>query len=450
MFQKRRGGNYNYKYKYGKNFLFVYLFMSLGAGLQVSGSNWDIIWHAFNHVETFFTPPHSVIYSGVVLASGSIIYGTASLLYNKKYTHYHRIIGQNNNESDKISRLSLSSFSSAIIVSPLYLALIGVILQLSAGPFDFWWHNNFGFDGLLSPPHSILASGMLLASVGALVGVFQIYKHENRMNNKINSKSIEVSSALTIAFSVLWMVSIGIIFMFTLPFSKGQYFDFNPDPLAGLIANATLIPFVTGLIFFATSKILLNANDKEVVKKDTFSTVTRNYWRRFPLMFTTITGSAMLIQITTTITSNPYFISNLYLYILNILPAIVCDILIFKYIQGASNSDKRIIKSNKLVSTMIRIINGRDQKQISLIVSVIMSVLYITIFYPWSFDLYKHYFFGPDENVVMRNISFFQNLFLTVVLPIIIPYAVVMSILGGLIMNKLMKCNFVKNINLPS
>ena len=188
MFQKRRESNHNYEFKYGKGFLFVYLSISLGTGLQVSGSNWDIIWHGLNHVETFFTPPHSVIYSGVILTSGPIIYGIALVLYNKRYRHYHIGTGQNNNNSgSKISGLSLSSFSSAIAVLPLYLALIGVMLQLSAGPFDFWWHNNFGFDGLLSPPHSILTSGMLLALLGALVGVFQIDKHENKKRNKINN-----------------------------------------------------------------------------------------------------------------------------------------------------------------------------------------------------------------------------------------------------------------------
>jgi hypothetical protein len=37
--------------------------------------------------------------------------------------------------------------------------------------FDFWWHYQFGFDGLLSPPHAVLAAGMLMAALGALIGV---------------------------------------------------------------------------------------------------------------------------------------------------------------------------------------------------------------------------------------------------------------------------------------
>jgi hypothetical protein len=158
-------------------------------------------------------------------------------------------------------------------------------------------------------------------------------------------------------------------------------------------------------------------------------------------MFTTITASVMFLQIITTITSNPYFINDLYLYLLNVLPALICDILLFKYIQSTGSNNKEIIKTktNKLFFRLIQVFTEKDNKQKSLIVSTIMSVFYITIFYPWSFDLYKHYFFGLDENVVMRNISIFQYLFLTNILPVIIPYAVIMSILGGLIMSKIMK-----------
>ena len=58
----------------------IYLLISIGVSLQISGSNWDIVWHGVGNVETFFTPPHSVIYSGVVLAIGSVIGGTIQLI----------------------------------------------------------------------------------------------------------------------------------------------------------------------------------------------------------------------------------------------------------------------------------------------------------------------------------------------------------------------------------
>ena len=30
---------------------------------------------------------------------------------------------------------------------------MGPIIEIFSGGFDSWWHYNFGFDGLLSPPH---------------------------------------------------------------------------------------------------------------------------------------------------------------------------------------------------------------------------------------------------------------------------------------------------------
>jgi hypothetical protein len=120
--------------------LLIYFLLSVGASLQISGSNWDIVWHGIGNVETFFTPPHSVIYSGVALAIGSTIGGfvqTANIILQQKK--------------------GAMWFISVPLSLPfsLKLAAMGCILQLSAGPLDFWWHSQFGFDGLLSPPHSV-------------------------------------------------------------------------------------------------------------------------------------------------------------------------------------------------------------------------------------------------------------------------------------------------------
>ena len=50
------------------NLLWVYFLVSIGVALQVGAANWDIIWHGIVNVESFFTPPHSVLYSGVGLS----------------------------------------------------------------------------------------------------------------------------------------------------------------------------------------------------------------------------------------------------------------------------------------------------------------------------------------------------------------------------------------------
>ena len=53
--------------------------------MQVSGANWDVIWHGIVNVESFFTPPHTVIYSGVAIALISTVVALAiSLRENQK------------------------------------------------------------------------------------------------------------------------------------------------------------------------------------------------------------------------------------------------------------------------------------------------------------------------------------------------------------------------------
>src|SRR5918995_728554 len=151
--------------------LLIYFLLSVGVSLQISGSNWDIVWHGIGNVETFFTPPHSVIYSGVALAIGSIIWG---------FVQTANIIRQQKKDA------------------------MGCILQLSAGPLDFWWHSQFGFDGLLSPPHSVLAVGMLMAALGALIGIYSHYSYQAKSSNKINNTLHLLFSKLSLFVGFGW------------------------------------------------------------------------------------------------------------------------------------------------------------------------------------------------------------------------------------------------------
>ncbi|MGH9954779.1 MAG: hypothetical protein ACREAS_01385, partial [Nitrososphaera sp.] len=50
-----------------------YVLVSLGMLLAAAGGSWDITNHLLNKPETFFAPPHAVLYSGVA----SAVVGTA-------------------------------------------------------------------------------------------------------------------------------------------------------------------------------------------------------------------------------------------------------------------------------------------------------------------------------------------------------------------------------------
>jgi hypothetical protein len=356
----------------------VYLAISIGVALQISGSNWDIIWHGIGNVESFFTPPHSVIYSGVALAIGSIILAIFlfTVLEQKK--------GSRSISPLYFLRLSTIPFS-------LKLAVIGSLLQLTAGPFDFWWHNQFGFDGLLSPPHSVLASGMLMVALGALIGIYTL----KRDNNTLFFSKV----CLAIAFAVFLMVAVGMVLMFTLPFSKGQYFDFNPDPLAAVAAASIVIPFLIGLCLFSAARVT-----------------------SMPFIFTSITAIIMLIQSTTTIISNSYFVGILPFYLLNIFPAMLADI-ILQYRRGEG-------------ITLIPASNTTVKR--SLIASIIVPLFFTTLFFPWSVDVYGG-FFKPSDNI--RTEKFFIQLLMPLIIPIVIPLSAVSSMAGEYVVLRFMNAN---------
>jgi hypothetical protein len=252
----------------------------IGIALQIGAANWDIIWHGITDVESFFTPPHTVLYSGVTLTIGSIFIGII------QYVRLRETKGEKEKEHgqqpqvDKPSELTTtkeslskalggvrqsSSSQSSLLTSfqyliqslfkmpyPIKFIAIGTITEIFSGGFDSWWHYNFGFDGLLSPPHLMLTIGMLTAAYGALMG---IYKLSHLLNNN-NSKSTLLKISFIVAYAVVWMVSVNTIFMFSLPYSKGQFFDFNPDPFAAILIASVAIPFVSGMLFYSAAKTL--------------------------------------------------------------------------------------------------------------------------------------------------------------------------------------------------
>jgi hypothetical protein len=375
----------------------IYLLISIGVSLQISGSNWDIVWHGVGNVETFFTPPHSVIYSGVVLAIGSVIGGTIQAAFR---------IRQQKNDATWFVLLSVPSS----LPLALKLAAIGCILQLTAGPFDFLWHSLFGFDGLLSPPHSVLAVGMLTTALGALIGIYGHYSnHSSKINNASSLSSLFSKLSLIVGFAVFLMVAVGMVLMFTLPFSKGQYFDFNPNPLAALVAASVSIPFLLGICLFIAARIS--------------SSPTSN---RIPFIFTSIVAVIMTIQSITTITSNSYFAWLFPIYLLNIIPALVADILIIRYSQK-KNAD------SLFSSRVDNAINNKLKKWYP-IATVIISIFYITLFFPWTIDVFGGYFEPPSS---LRTEQFFVQLLIPTILPSVVPVSIVSSLIGSLVAQRL-------------
>ena len=61
------------------SFLAFLLSAVIGSLLQISGGSWDVTSHLLNEPESFFTPSHTILYSGIGLLSISAIIGFFSI-----------------------------------------------------------------------------------------------------------------------------------------------------------------------------------------------------------------------------------------------------------------------------------------------------------------------------------------------------------------------------------
>src|SRR5713101_1586959 len=100
----------------------TYIVGVVGAFLQISGGIWDVSSHIMGIVETFFTVPHLVLYTGVVLSLVASLTGLA----------LRKSVGARTVEPSLFTGLRVS--------------LVAGALQVVAGPFDVWWHSTYGFD----------------------------------------------------------------------------------------------------------------------------------------------------------------------------------------------------------------------------------------------------------------------------------------------------------------
>jgi hypothetical protein len=284
--------------KVSRNSLYIYLFALIlattGSFIQISGTSWDVTSHLMFKPETFFTPSHALLYSGI----GLIIIATLiNLIIYLKYGPEIKIIA------------SKTSFQ---------FMLIGSIICLSSGPADFLWHQAFGIDGLLSPTHISLTTGMLLTSLGVVIGLIKFKTSFFEINPKVE---IIRKIVLIPAFSALWFTIIWYVYFFSLPFSNGDNFNFNLNPYLASIIAVLFLPLLSSIIFFKASN-------------------TINYLGAT----SAVAGLVIIINIFSNIFSTDgILLSSIFWYLpLSFVPVIIADFLVNSQNSRKSNKHKRV------------------------------------------------------------------------------------------------------------
>jgi uncharacterized membrane protein YhdT len=132
----------------------------------IVGVIWDVSWHSSIGRDTFWSPPHMAIYVGGLVA------GLACAWLALKTT----LAGS---DAERAAAVSFWGFRAPLGA---WVCLWGAFAMLTSAPFDDWWHNTYGLDvKILSPPHVLLASGIIAIQVGAMLMVLasQNRSHES-------------------------------------------------------------------------------------------------------------------------------------------------------------------------------------------------------------------------------------------------------------------------------
>ena len=99
------------------------------------GSYGDAWWHIVVGRETFWTPPHVVLYAGITLMLLSVLLLTAHVLGYQGQGIGNRV------------KIALSA---------------GLATMLGSAPLDDWWHATFGPDQTpWTPPHLMATAGFV-------------------------------------------------------------------------------------------------------------------------------------------------------------------------------------------------------------------------------------------------------------------------------------------------
>lgn len=131
--------------------LYATLFASAAI---VVGLIWDISWHRTIGRDTFWSPPHVLEQLAALVAGVSCGWLVLRTTFGS-------------DAAAKQSSVRVWGFYGPLGA---WICIWGTAMMIASAPFDNWWHNAYGLDvKIISPPHMVLAWGMVAIQVGAMV-----------------------------------------------------------------------------------------------------------------------------------------------------------------------------------------------------------------------------------------------------------------------------------------
>jgi len=127
----------------------------LASTCIVVGLIWDVSWHRTVGRDTFWTLAHVLEQVAAVIAGLTCGYLVLKTTFAAT-------------PAERATSVRFWHF----FYGPLgaWVCIWGTLMMITSAPLDNWWHNAYGLDvKIISPPHMVLAWGMISIQIGAML-----------------------------------------------------------------------------------------------------------------------------------------------------------------------------------------------------------------------------------------------------------------------------------------
>jgi hypothetical protein len=156
----------------------------------IVGLIWDISWHRTIGRDTFWSPPHLLSQAGAIISGLACGY----LVLRTSFT---------GTAADKARSVTFWKYFHGPLGA--WVCIWGALMMVTSAPFDDWWHNAYGLDvKIISPPHAVLAAGMIGIQLGAML---MAVAAQNR-SASVSVRRLGVVFTFSAAFIVLMLQTV--------------------------------------------------------------------------------------------------------------------------------------------------------------------------------------------------------------------------------------------------
>jgi hypothetical protein len=230
----------------------------LASTCIVVGLIWDVSWHRTVGRDTFWTLAHVLEQAAAVIAGLSCGYLVLRTTFS-------------GTPAEKAGSVRFWHF----FYGPLgaWVCIWGTLMMITSAPFDNWWHNAYGLDvKIISPPHMILAWGMIGIQIGAMLMALSEQNRSSSDDERLYSMIHAYTAGILITMvatviqedasvgnhmhgSKFYIITAWVIPLFLIGLSRASRLRWPATTITAIYSLITLVMSWTLQLFAATPKL---------------------------------------------------------------------------------------------------------------------------------------------------------------------------------------------------